>query len=151
MTAAESPLALARSWLLARPVDTSTLAAAAAHGPDNLIVDLEDGIPFAGKPAAREFAREWLGAHHGWVRVNNVTTPHFAADIAAVTGLPGLLGIVLSKTESAADVKLCAEALPDVPIIAMIESAYSLLHAAAIADTPPVVRLICRSVCQGAG
>lgn len=131
----------ARSWLLVRPTDDDSLATAAGHAPDCLVIDLEDGVPFTDKNDARRRTKGWLTRAHGWVRVNDVTTTHFHDDVEAIRGLPGLSGVVLAKTESTSDIKRCASALPDVPIVAMIESAHALIHAAPIADTAPVVRL----------
>ena len=76
---------------------------------DAIIVDLEDAVAFAEKPAARETVRAWLklprGGRRGYVRVNALSTPFAFDDFAAVvTG--GLDGIVLPKAETPDDLKI---------------------------------------------
>ncbi|WP_430334771.1 HpcH/HpaI aldolase/citrate lyase family protein [Rhodococcus sp. ACT016] len=144
MTAAEhatASTAIARSWLLAAAVGTDRLSAAAAAKPDCLIVDLEDGVPFARKVEAREIAREWLRSNRSWVRISDVTSEQHLLDVDAVRGASGLLGVVLAKAESAQDVLRTARLLPGLPIVPMIESARALTRAVEIADAEPAVRL----------
>ena len=72
---------------------------AAGAGADALILDLEDSVPPAEKPAARPMAREALDKIRGpalYVRVNADGTPWLADDVAAVV-CEGLAGIVLPK------------------------------------------------------
>ncbi|MFE5704944.1 aldolase/citrate lyase family protein [Rhodococcus koreensis] len=59
----------------------------------------------------------------------------------AIRDAPGLIGVLLAKTESAEDVAHAAAVLPGVPIVAMVESARSLTNSGAIAAAEPVVRL----------
>jgi citrate lyase subunit beta/citryl-CoA lyase len=74
---------------------------------DAVILDLEDAVAIAEKPAARATARAWLaqsrGRRRAFVRINGLRTPFALGDMEGVVG-PGLDGIVLPKTESAADV-----------------------------------------------
>ena len=74
---------------------------------DALILDLEDSVAAAQKDAARDIAREMLGADRTaqalYVRVNALDTGRTLGDLAAVMLLrPD--GIVLPKCASAADV-----------------------------------------------
>lgn len=72
-------------------------------GADAAILDLEDAVAFAEKPAARGMIVEALARPRSclaYVRVNALDTPLCYDDLAAVVG-PGLDGIVLPKVESA--------------------------------------------------
>jgi citrate lyase beta subunit len=81
-------------------------------GVDALILDLEDAVPPAEKPIARDKAASFIAAAAGraFVRINPVHTPTSFTiacgeeDLAAVVR-PGLRGIVLPKVESADDVR----------------------------------------------
>ena len=82
------------------------LPRAAASGADAVIIDLEDAVAETAKDEARAALVETLTGHQPQVpllvRVNAVSTPHFAADLAAITALP-IAGIVLPKTEPDVD------------------------------------------------
>lgn len=76
---------------------------------DALILDLEDAVLAANKPAARSMALSYLQAHPKnrrsqlWVRINAVETPEAAMDLETVmAGRPD--GIVQPKTRSVDDV-----------------------------------------------
>ncbi|MFC9515474.1 HpcH/HpaI aldolase/citrate lyase family protein [Nocardiaceae bacterium NPDC056970] len=137
----ESRTASARSWLLAAAVDANALSAAAGAGADCLIVDLEDGVPFARKSPARKVARGWLRDNPSWVRISDVGSGEHGLDVEAVRDTPGVLGVVLAKAESADDVHTTARELPGLPIVPMIESALALTRAVEIAAAGPAVRL----------
>ena len=91
-------------------------AKAMASEADGLSFDLEDAVDESMKDTARrEVARflRTLPENHGKtiiVRVNGLDTPHFEADIHAITG-PGLDIVNLPKPDSADDVKACARAM----------------------------------------
>ncbi|MBM4493530.1 aldolase [Rhodococcus hoagii] len=142
--AAENPetrTAAARSWLLAAAVGEDALSAAARAGADCLVVDLEDGVPFARKSFARQLVREWLSDNPSWVRIGDMNSGQHALDVEVVRGTPGVLGVVLAKAESAEDVRTTARELPGLPIVPMIESALALTRAVEIAAAGPAVRL----------
>lgn len=76
-------------------------------GADAVILDLEDAVAAAAKPAARAPVVAALQNPRpclGYVRVNALETEFCWGDLQAVVG-PGLDGIVLPKAESAADLK----------------------------------------------
>jgi citrate lyase subunit beta/citryl-CoA lyase len=137
----EIDLAMARSWLLVPAVGSEVLAAAAAFGADTLIIDLEDGLPFATKDEGRAVAAAWLERNPGWVRINDATTPHWQRDLDAIRGLFGLRGVMLSKTEAPGQVRDTAAEIPGVPVVALIESAEAVVAVDDIARTAPVARL----------
>ncbi|RZK84943.1 MAG: CoA ester lyase [Rhodococcus sp. (in: high G+C Gram-positive bacteria)] len=136
--------AAARSWLLVPADKPHRFADAEQVGADALILDLEDGVAAPNKPQARRSARDWLDhGGHAWVRINSVDeTEHWRRDLTALDGAPGLLGIVLAKTENASHVDVTAAHLPaGTPVIAMIESAAGLDHSRAIAADDATARL----------
>ena len=107
---------------------------------DAIIFDLEDAVAVDEKENARTLLAETLaaggyGARVKLVRVNGLDTAWGAADIAAFVGAE-IDGILLPKVNSAADVQAVADAIPDVRIWAMIESALGILHAEEIAAHP---------------
>lgn len=76
-------------------------------GADAVILDLEDAVAAAAKPAARAPVVEALQRPRsclGYVRVNALDTEFCWEDLSAVIG-PGLDGIVLPKAESADQLK----------------------------------------------
>ncbi len=78
-------------------------------GADAIIIDLEDAVPMADKETARFFTRDILPAlskqpSRVWVRVNALTTGLTGDDIEAVIQA-GVSGIMLPKTEGAADIQ----------------------------------------------
>ena len=86
---------------------------AAGSGADGLILDLEDSVPPAEKPAARPLVREALEKIQGlalYVRVNGDGTPWLADDLAAVV-CSGLAGIMLPKAEHLSTLRMVAELL----------------------------------------
>ncbi|MDP1026580.1 CoA ester lyase [Sphingomonas sp. KR1UV-12] len=100
-----------RSWLFIPADSEKKLAKGDASGADALILDLEDAVAPAAKPAARALAAEYL---HGrpagtrrpevWVRINPLDTDLALADLAAVVAArPD--GVMLPKGEGPADVR----------------------------------------------
>ena len=133
--------ALARSWLLVAASDTIALGDAFGSAADQVILDLEDGVPLALRAEARRKAPRWILAHRPWVRISDVRSDQHALDLEALVETSGVRGIFLAKVESADEVYAVAERLPDVPIIPMIESARGLTQALSIAEAAPSVRL----------
>ena len=96
-------------------------AKAAASGADAVILDLEDSVATAAKPAAREAVARWLrepAAVTRFVRVNPLGTAGLADDLAAAKGADG---VMLPKAECAADVAslvdaMGASAMPVLPV-----------------------------------
>jgi len=97
-----------RSMLFVPADSEKKLAKSTGSAADALILDLEDSVAEARKPAARRMAAEFIAAEAArigprlYVRINPLDTPFAMADLAAVI-VPGLAGIVLPKTRSAAD------------------------------------------------
>jgi len=98
-----------RSMLFVPADSERKLAKATGSAADVLILDLEDAVAPAQKPAARAAAAEFIGQQAGrlasrlFVRINPLDSGLALDDLAAVVR-PGLAGIMLPKTFSAADV-----------------------------------------------
>src|SRR4051794_28602812 len=93
-----------RSFLFAPGNHARRVEKALSLDTDAVILDLEDAVAIAEKPAAREavaaaFARPRRGLLY--IRVNAVDTEFCYGDLVAIVG-PGLDGIILPKVESAA-------------------------------------------------
>jgi citrate lyase subunit beta/citryl-CoA lyase len=98
-----------RSFLFV-PGDSEQKLSKVADSPaDALILDLEDAVAEARKPAARELVshfiaqREASGGPQLWVRINPLTTEHALKDLAAVLA-SGPDGVMLPKVDGPADV-----------------------------------------------
>ena len=120
---------------------------------DVTMLDLEDGVTPAEKPAARELIAEALGRPKEpggparFVRTNAVGGEHAEADLRAAVR-PGLEGLVLPKVESAEEVQTITAYLDgreaevglergSVALVAAIETPRGLFNALAIADSSP--------------
>jgi len=94
----------ARSLLFAPGDSERKITKAGASGADLVLLDLEDAVAEANKPAARALVAEHLKtaerAQPQWVRINPLDTGHALADLAAIVpGRPD--GIMLPKATRA--------------------------------------------------
>jgi crotonobetainyl-CoA:carnitine CoA-transferase CaiB-like acyl-CoA transferase/citrate lyase beta subunit len=122
---------------------------------DAISIDLEDAVPEARKEEARAAVAQFLRSPQALesgkliiVRVNAIGSPHFEADVQAVTQ-PALGMLNLPKAESAADIHTVCAALARaeslngvaraVRVLANIESPLGLRRAAAIGAADPRV------------
>jgi citrate lyase subunit beta/citryl-CoA lyase len=98
-----------RSLLFVPGHDARKLAKALACGADALILDLEDSVPDAEKPRARDVCAGFVREHRErlplFVRVNALATGLLLDDLAAVV-LARPYGIMLPKCGSGRDVAL---------------------------------------------
>lgn len=143
--------------LLFAPANHPRHVEKALSGPaDGAILDIEDAVAVAEKPAARIAARQALDARasgpgpKAYVRVNGLTTPYAYDDIHAIVG-PGLDGIILPKTESAVQIATVdwlllqlerARGLPvgGIDLMPIVETAAGLTRLREIATASPRVR-----------
>ncbi|MEO7010493.1 MAG: aldolase/citrate lyase family protein, partial [Caldimonas sp.] len=119
---------------------------ALTSGADRVVLDLEDAVA----PESKEKARAAVAARlHGAdaaererlvVRINDESTAWFDADLALLQAGGARAGM-LPKAENAATVARLRGACPALEVLALIESARGVLHAAAIAAAPGVGRL----------
>jgi citrate lyase subunit beta-like protein len=127
--------------------DLRKIRKAATLGADSVVLDLEDGVAYDQKDAARSTVTQTLldeslsfGPSELCVRVNGVQTDRFQSDLQEVLPCPRLQAIVVPKVESADDLlavkslidELC-ERGRDVRILAAIESAVGMLNLREIA------------------
>ena len=87
--AAALPARLSRTWLLTSAADTSLFAPAMASEADSVVLDIEDAVPEEDKDRARgEMVAAMQDGVSAWVRINDITTPHWEKDLAALTESP---------------------------------------------------------------
>ena len=107
-------MGLARSLLFVPGNRRDLLEKAPNYPADGFILDLEDAVPAAEKPAARAILREVIGRfdpRQVWVRVNPADSDAGAADIRELAALDGLHGFVLPKIETVEAVQTAARML----------------------------------------
>ncbi|MBE7325742.1 CoA ester lyase [Nocardioides sp. Y6] len=133
----------ARSWQLVSALRVEDFDVAHLGRADQVILDMEDAIDDRLKQQARDHVLEWFaGGGKAWVRVNDVTTPFWSDDLSALAGSPGVLGVMLAKTESAEQVSVTHHRLGGhVPVIPLVESALGIEEATSIARAPGAHRL----------
>jgi citrate lyase beta subunit len=128
----DTPAFLTLRALLFMPGDDRRkIDKAAALNADAVILDLEDGVALNRKAAARETIAAALnqvdfGRAVRIVRINAVSTPFWQDDLAALHAAPPD-AIMLPKTESAAHIAAVVQAVPDLPLLAIIESGTGVL------------------------
>ena len=140
----------ARSFLFVPATRPERIVKALASGADAVIVDLEDAVAPADKNAARlGLAQSWevLNARQReriLVRTNAATTTWYQDDCRLLGNLSrhGLVGVVLPKAESVADLDALAQALPAAALLPLIESAQGLHAIDLLARAPGVLRLV---------
>lgn len=111
---------LCRSYLFAPGDNERLLAKVFDAGADAVVLDLEDAVAPDRKDAARELVRRTLSEHSGsgptvWVRINDLRSSHWQADVEAVLGDPavarGLAGLRVPKAESSREIRSLDEAM----------------------------------------
>ena len=134
---------IARSWLLVSGRRTDEFDVAHRSRADQIVLDIEDAVDPALKPQARDDVADWLsGGGSAWVRINDRTTDFWSGDVDRLKGVSGLRGVMLAKTESAADVTETFDRLGGVtPVLALIESALGIEEAVSIARARGAFRL----------
>lgn len=134
---------ISRSWLLYAATKPEGFDKALASGTDQLVLDVEDAVDPKAKPQALVDVIAWLEAgNKAWVRINDYTTPFWAADVAALKGIKNLRGVMLAKVEDASQVEATFDALGgETPVVALIESALGIEEARNIACARGTFRL----------
>lgn len=137
------PAEIARSWLLVSATQPDTFGDAMASRADAVVLDIEDAVDPSHKESARADVIEWLSrGNEAWVRINDVHSDFWAADVAGLRGTPGLLGVMLAKTESAEQVKETYHRLDGkTRVLALVESAVGIEEANNIARGEGAFRL----------
>jgi citrate lyase subunit beta / citryl-CoA lyase len=142
-----------RSLLFVPAISSRKIEKAFASEADGIIVDLEDSVAAAEKPAAREALAGALAAARrlpAFVRVNAAQTPFLTDDLRALSRV-ALCGVMAPKTESPGDLAPIDDALRrieserglaagSIEILPILETARGLLAASEIARFGPRVR-----------
>ncbi len=124
--------------LLFCPADRPERFAKAAAAADVVLLDLEDGVAAADKPAAREALRETLlDPERTVVRVNPAGTEDQALDLQALSATPYRL-VMLAKAESAAQVS----ALAPRQVVVLCETPAGVIAAEALAAVENTLALM---------
>src|SRR5689334_8881777 len=132
---------LARSWLLVNGAQYERFAPAVKSRADIVVLDIEDAVAPKDKVAARDNVLRWLAdGNTDWVRVNGFGTQWWADDLDALSGT-SVGGVMLAMVESVDHVTETAKRLPDVPIVALVETARGLERITEIAATKGTFRL----------
>ncbi len=144
-----------RSRLYAPGNNPRILVGIELHGADCVLVDLEDSVPPAEKPAARVLVKHLLCAidfsNEVWVRINPLSLG--GADDVREVLLARPHGVALPKAESKDDVVALSRELAKTEeavgaplgstwIMPIVETAKGILHAAEIADADPRVAVV---------
>lgn len=127
------PAAMARSWRLVAAEQLARTDPLELAASDVVVVDLEAGTPEDRKAAARDALVAHLATgHRVWVRVNGTDTAHWRADMDLVAAHDHVDGVVLAMTEDGDQVRATRDAA-GVPVVAMVETALSILRLPEIA------------------
>ena len=121
--------------LLFCPADRPERYGKAADRADVVIIDLEDAVAPAARPAAREaLTASELDPDRTIVRVNPVDTDDHAADLEALAAT-GYRCVMLAKTESAAQVTDVHSAT-GAAVLALVETPLGVVRVEEIAAAP---------------
>ncbi|WP_326547116.1 CoA ester lyase [Mycolicibacterium sp. ND9-15] len=132
---------LARSWLLVNGAQYERFTPAVRSAADVVVLDIEDAVAPKDKAVARDNVVRWLDdGNTDWVRVNGFGTPWWADDLDAL-GRTSVGGVMLAMVESVDHVTETANRLPNVPIVALVETARGLERITAIAAAKGTFRL----------
>lgn len=124
--------------LLFCPADRPDRYLKAASRADAVILDLEDAVRLADKPAGRAaLVASGLDPARTVVRVNDVRSNELKADLQALSSTP-YRTVMVPKVESAADVA----ALIGYDVVALVETARGVLAVDQIAAAPGVIALM---------
>lgn len=132
---------LARSWLLVNGAQADRFQAAAHSRADIVVLDIEDAVAPKDKSTARDNVVRWLEAGNSdWVRVNGFGTPWWADDLTTLSRT-SIGGVMLAMVESVDHVTETAKRMPNVPIVALVETARGLERITEIAAAKGTFRL----------
>jgi citrate lyase subunit beta / citryl-CoA lyase len=132
---------LARSWLLVNGAHADRFEAAVRSRADIVVLDIEDAVAPKDKVPARDNVVRWLVAGNSdWVRINGFGTPWWADDLKGLSDT-SIGGVMLAMVESVDHVTETAKRLPNVPIVALVETARGLERITEIAAAKGTFRL----------
>ena len=125
---------ISRSWMLVNGSHPEEFDAAAATKADQIVLDIEDAVDPTQKAASRDEVAKWLETHEAWVRINDRSSDFWSDDIDQLRDIPGLLGVMLAKTEDGSHVTETFDRLGGkTRVLALVESALGIEEAREIA------------------
>lgn len=130
------------TWLYAPGDRPHVMARAVLAGADVVVIDLEDAVAPDRKEYARAATADFLSDAQPvpvHVRVNGSDGPWAAADLRALSGLPGVTALRLPKVTSPVQIRRVARSTSR-PLYALLESALGIENAYAIARAHPALR-----------
>jgi len=133
---------LVRTWLYVPAHHPDRAQKALVSGADAVVLDLEDSVPAERKDEAREAALALLHdlpseRPRVWVRMNPLSSPWGAADLAALAGVDAD-GVRLPRTQEPDEVRQVADAL-DCPLQLLLETARGLMAVRELVAAHPSV------------
>lgn len=143
MAARQLNFGRARTFLFVPASRPERIAKAVATGTDVVVVDLEDAVAPADKPAARQALLEWLAANPDervTVRINAAATAWHEDDLEACRH-PGVAGVMLPKADSAAQVEH-AHSASGKPVLCIVETGLGIEALPQIARAQGCARLV---------
>ena len=133
---------ISRSWMLVNGAKTEEFDAAASTKADQIVLDIEDAVDPSQKAAARDEVAKWLETKQAWVRINDRSSDFWSDDIDQLRDIPGLLGVMLAKTEDGSHVTETFDRLGGkTRVLALVESALGIEEAREIACARGAFRL----------
>ena len=136
-----------RAYLFVPGNRPERFAKAFASGSDAVVLDLEDAVASAAKSEARDAIADWsrraaeADRARTVVRINDAESNEFADDLRLLRDAR-LLGVMLPKAESPAQVRAVLAAVPDALVLALIESAHGAAKVHDVAGADGVTRLV---------
>ncbi|MGO4248472.1 CoA ester lyase [Paenarthrobacter sp. RAF54_2] len=125
----------ARSFLFVPGDRPERFSKAQTSGADVVILDLEDAVSARNKDSALLAVTSWLsGTGQAVVRIER------DQELASLRGIPGLIGVMVPKSENPDHVSRVHQTL-GCPVLALIESASGVVAAHSLASVPGVARL----------
>ena len=133
---------ISRSWMLVNGAKTEEFDAAALTKADQIVLDIEDAVDPSQKASARNEVAKWLETNEAWVRINDRSSDFWSDDIDQLRDIPGLLGVMLAKTEDGSHVTETFDRLGGkTRVLALVESALGIEEAREIACARGAFRL----------
>jgi citrate lyase subunit beta / citryl-CoA lyase len=143
----DTALARARTLLFVPGNRPERFDKAAASGADAVVLDLEDSVPAAAKPTAREaIAAAWSGLQARGiplvVRINPLDSEWGRDDVQWLAGLASGVGVMVPKADGASNLAALNARFPQAPLLPLIESAAGYVRLEQIAGVNGVLRLV---------
>ncbi|HEU5296710.1 MAG TPA: CoA ester lyase [Burkholderiaceae bacterium] len=136
-----------RTYLFVPGNRPERFAKALASGADAVVLDLEDAVAPAAKVEARDAIAQWAlqttdaDRARTVVRINDAQSSGFADDLRLLREAR-IAGVMLPKAESAAQVQAVRSSVPNVRVLALIESACGVANVQHVASADGVTRLV---------